>query len=73
MLTSRTLDDTLRLGEDRAPRAKCINIFPGLVARLVRVDTRHAAGRVCECLGQTLDRAKVYLESQRDDERIIFE
>ena len=73
MLTSRALDDALRLSEDRASRAECINIFPGLVARLVRVDTGHAAGRVRECLGQTLDRAKVHLESHRDDERIIFE
>ena len=42
-LTSRTLDDALWLGEDRASRAECFDIFPGLVARLVRVDTRHAA------------------------------
>jgi hypothetical protein len=73
MLTSRALDDALRLSEDRASCAECIDIFPGLVARLVRVDTRHTAGRVRECLWQALDSAKVHLESQRDDERIVFE
>jgi len=73
MLTSGALDDALRLGEDGASRAECIDILPGLVARLVRVDTRHAAGRVRECLGQALDRAKVHLKSHRDNERIIFE
>ena len=72
VLTSRALDDALRLGEDRASCAECIDIPPGLVARLVRVDTRHSAGRVRKCLGQALDRAKVHLESRRDDERIIF-
>jgi hypothetical protein len=73
MLTSRALDYALRLGEDRASCTKCIDIFPGLVARLVRVDTRYTAGRVRECLGQALDRAEVHLKSHRDDERIIFE
>ena len=73
MLTSRTLDDALRLGKDRTSRAERIDVFPGLVARLVRIDTRHAAGRVRECLGQTLDRAEVHLESHRNNERIIFE
>jgi hypothetical protein len=72
VLTSRALDDALRLGEDRASCAERIDILPSLVARLVRIDTRHAAGRVRECLGQALNRAKVYLESHRDDECIIF-
>ena len=72
VLTSRALDDALGLGEDRASCAECIDIHPSLVARLVRVDTRHSAGRVRKCLGQTLNSAKVHLESRRDDERIIF-
>ena len=47
--------------------------MPGLVARLVRVDARYAAGRVCERLGQALDRAKVHLKAHRDDERVVRE
>jgi hypothetical protein len=72
-LTSRTLNDALRLGKDRASRAECVDILPCLIASLVRVDTRHAAGRVRERLGQTFNRAKVHLESHRDDERIVGE
>ena len=59
------------LGEDRTSRTEGFDILPGLVASLVRVDTRHTAGRVRERLGQTLDRAKVHLESHRDDERVV--
>jgi hypothetical protein len=73
ILTSCTLDDALRLGEDCASGAERVDIFPDLVTGLVRVDTRHAAGRVCEGLGKTLDRAKVHLESRRDDERVVRE
>lgn len=47
--------------------------MPDLVARLVRVDARYAARRVCERLGQALDRTKVHLESRRDDERVVRE
>lgn len=72
MLTSRALDDALRLCEDRASRAECIDILPSFVARLVRVDTRYAARRVRKCLGQALDRAKLHLEPHRDDKRIVF-
>jgi len=46
---------------------------PGLVARLVRIDARYAAGRVRERLGQALDRTKVHLEPHRDDERVVRE
>jgi len=73
ILTSGTLDDALRLSENRASRAECIDIVPGLVARLVRVDAGYAAGRVRERLGQALDRTKVHLESRRDDERVVRE
>ena len=61
------------LGEDRASGAECIDIFPGLVACLVRVDTRHAAGRVRERLGQALNRVKVHLEPRRDDKCVVCE
>ena len=47
--------------------------MPGLVARLVRIDARYAAGRVRERLGQALDRTIVHLESHRDDERVVRE
>ena len=71
--TSRTLDDALRLGEDRSSRAERVDILPYFVASLVRVDTRHATGRVRERLGQTFNRAKVHLESHRDHERVVGE
>jgi len=44
--------DALRLSENRASRAECIDIVPGLVARLVRVDARYAAGRSASALGR---------------------
>ena len=47
--------------------------MPGLVARLVRVDARYAAGRVRERLPKALDRTKVHLESRRDNERVVGE
>jgi len=73
ILTSGALDDALRLREDRASRPKRVDVLPDLVARLVRVDTRHTAGRVRERLGQALDRTKVHLEPGRDDEGVVRE
>ena len=61
------------LGEDRATCAERIDVLPDLVARLVRIDTRHAARRICERLGQSLDRTEIHLQPHRDDERIVRE
>ena len=72
-LTSSALDHALRLGEDRATRAERVDVLPDLVARLVRVDARHAARRVRKRLGQALDRAEIHLQPHRDDERVVRE
>jgi hypothetical protein len=72
-LTSGALDHALRLGEDRATGAERIDVVPDLVTRLVRVDARHAARRICERLGQALNRTVIYLQPHRDDERVVRE
>jgi hypothetical protein len=61
----------LRLRENCASRAQRIDVFPDLVARLIRVYARHAARRIRKRLRQALDRAKVHLEPQCDDERVV--
>ena len=72
-LTSGALDHALGLGEDRATRAERIDVLPDLVARFVRIDARHAARRICERLGQALDRTEIHLQPHRDDERVVRE
>jgi hypothetical protein len=72
-LTSGALDHALRLGEDRTTRAERVDVLPGLVARLVRVDARHATRRIRERLGQALDRTEIHLQTHRNDERVVRE
>ena len=72
-LTSCTLDHALRLGEDRTTRAERVDVPPDLIARLVRVDARHATRRIRERLGQALNRTEIHLQPRRDDERVVRE
>lgn len=71
VLTSGALDHALGLGEDRATRAERVDVLPDLIARLIRVDARHAARRIGERLGQTLNRTIIYLQPHRNNERVV--